>query len=147
MNNNNILKTSLLILSILLLISCEKEYKPVSGITTLGVTEITATSAVCGGKLDAYWDNLSMGIVCSTNPYPESNMINTNAKYDDSVHEVLAENISLTGNSFSCEIPGLAPNTKYYVRAYVKLKFVSSKNEREDIIKYGEQLEFTTLAE
>ena len=69
-----ILKTLLLILSISLLVNCKKDKeKPPPDITTLEATEITATTAICGGELVDYRDGLAMGICWGTNQNPTVN--------------------------------------------------------------------------
>ena len=94
-------------------------------VSTNEVTNITETSAICGGNvLDAGGGIISARGVCwgtSINP-----TINTN---DTTI------NGSGTG-SFTSNITGLSPATTYYVRAY-------ATNEKGTA--YGEQLTFTTL--
>jgi len=120
-----ILKTLLLILSISL-VSCKKEEmdKRPRPISTLEVTEITSTSAICGGEMDVYTIMGYRGICWSTNPNPTEN---DSRAYDTTYGEA----------SFSCIMTNLTPNTKYYVRAF----------HTTYITNYGEQMEFTTLAE
>ena len=123
-----ILKTLLLILSISL-VSCKKDdVKQPPNISTLDVAEITATTAVCGGEMDDVYLGLSAGVVFSTNPNPT---------LDNSL--TFPYTMELNEKHFICEMSYLTPNTKYYVRAYV-IRFGGD-------IKYGEQKEFTTLAE
>ena len=122
------LKVLLLILSISL-ISCEKKYKVKTPpeISTLKVTEITATTAVCGGQIDKYWDDLGMGVCWDTEPDPIPGV----------TYFIEA---ALPGKSFSCEMTNLKPNTKYYARAFIASRGNST-------INYGAQMVFTTLAE
>ena len=124
-----ILKTLLVILSISL-VNCKKEDKSKlpSEISTLEVTEITATTAVCSGEIDDYWKDLIVGICWSTDP---------NIIYDDIYNSYSVSQSQ--EKRFSCEMTNLIPNTKYYVRAYVANSYGTTK--------YGEQIEFTTLAD
>ena len=122
-----ILKTLLLILTISL-VNCKKEDKNLPpNISTLEVTEITATTAVCGGEIkidELYYYDGFKGICYSTNPNPT---------IDDDRFPALEDE-----KLFSCKMINLSPNTKYYVRAFVG-------NGRG--VKHGEQKEFITLAE
>ena len=122
-----ILKTLLLIISISL-VSCKKDKIETPNVSTSEITEITATTAVCGGELEDIYLDMLAGIVFSTNPNPTR---------DNSL--TFPPTMALSEKRFICEMSYLTPNTKYYVRAYVK--------RYEGDIKYGEQKEFTTLAE
>ena len=98
--------------------------KPFTFLTS-EVTEITATTAVSGGELDRYYSFSSSGICWSTNPNPTKN--------DFAIHYIHYD------KDASCKITNLTPNTKYYVRAFLK--------DYYGIFHYGTQVEFTTLAE
>ena len=129
------LKVLLLILSISL-ISCEKKYKVKTPpeISTLEVTEITATSAVCGGEMEDYWKDLTLGILWSTEPWTVTetgSIVVTSETIGSSYPE-------MPGKRFTCQMTDLTPNTKYYVRALASCHYG---------LKCGEQIEFTTLAE
>ena len=94
-------------------------------VTTAEVTEITSSSATCGG--DVTTDNGSAvtarGICWSTSSNP-----------------TIEDNKTTDGSgigSFTSQIPDLVPNTQYYVRAYATNAAGTS---------YGEQKSFTTLA-
>ena len=128
------LKTLLLILSISL-VSCKEEKLPPTppDITTLEATEITATSAVCGGEMDDYRNDLAIGIEWSINP---QNTENGNLLYALETWEFVAP--VLPGKRFICEMTGLTPNTKYYVFAWVS-NYMG--------YRFGQVIEFTTLAE
>jgi len=122
-----ILKTLLLILTISL-VNCKKEDKNLPpNISTLEVTEITATTAVCGGEIkidELYYSAGNMGICFNTKPNPTT---------DDYSYSALGGE-----KLFSCKIINLTPNTKYYVRAFVG---------NGSGLKYGEEMVFTTKAE
>ncbi|MBR6775667.1 MAG: DUF1566 domain-containing protein [Bacteroidales bacterium] len=103
--------------------------RPVSGVqlptvTTNDVTNITSSSATCGGNVtfDGGFDITARGVCWSTNPNPT---INDNKTSDGNG----------TG-SFTSSITGLTANITYYVRAY-------ATNEKGT--SYGEQRSFTTL--
>ncbi|MDR2910082.1 MAG: fibronectin type III domain-containing protein [Bacteroidales bacterium] len=132
---NTILKISLLILSISL-ISCKKEIPPPPDVTTLGVTDITATSAVCSAELD-YSEGLLVGVECWTTPDPSNPLISVKITNND-MHPVPDED-SFQGDRFSCEMTGLTPGTQYWVVAHVR--------HYSGITKYGEVIVFTTPAE
>ena len=96
----------LLILSILpLLDSCKKE--PALPVVTIAeVSEITQTSIKTGGNVtsDGGAEIIVAGICWSTSPSPSVRDKHTNDGYDI--------------GPFSTNLTGLAPNTKYYIRAY-----------------------------
>ncbi|MFO7924143.1 MAG: FISUMP domain-containing protein [Bacteroidales bacterium] len=98
-----------------------------STLTTAGVTEITATTAISGGNItsDGGTAITARGVVWATdeNPTMETNIGST----DDGTG---------TG-TFTSEITGLVPGTHYYVRAYATNSVGTS---------YGGQVEFTTEA-
>ena len=95
-------------------------------VTTSEVTDITSSSATCGGNVTT--DNGSAvtarGICWSTSQNPT---INDSKTTDGS-----------GVGSFTSRIPNLVPNTQYYVRAYATNAAGTS---------YGEEVSFTTLAE
>ena len=95
-------------------------------VTTSAVTQITETTAVAGGNVtaDGGASVTERGVVYGTaeNPTTASGKV---------------VNGSGTG-AFTCNLTGLQPNTKYYVRAYA----VNSQGTA-----YGEQVSFTTLEE
>jgi hypothetical protein len=118
-------KILLLVLSISL-VSCHKEYiiHP-PGISTLEVTGITATTAVCGGELEYFVPEIvSTGIRWWTEQDTVRNLIELNIKDE---------------TRFSYEITDLAPNTKYNVRTFVRTSPGGTN--------LGELKEFTTLPE
>jgi len=126
-----ILKTLLLVLSISL-VSCKKDGKYPPEILKTEVTEITATSAVVSVELVDYWEGLEMGIVWNTDP-------------DRILMEADNFLFASHGKHFFIEITDLAPDTKYYVMAFVGASYAIKKVI--GINNYGELVEFTTLAE
>lgn len=90
---------------------------------TQPVTNITQTTATCGGSITAsdYVDVTERGICWNTDGVP-----------------TLADNHASSGSgigSFDCNMTGLSPNTTYHVRAYVQLG--------SEYI-YGNETSFTT---
>ena len=92
-------------------------------VTTAAVTSVTETSAVTGGNVtsDGNASVTERGVVYATTQNPTT----ANTKVASG---------SGTG-SFVCNLSGLQPNTKYYVRAYA----INSKGTA-----YGEEISFTT---
>ncbi|MDO5342668.1 MAG: hypothetical protein Q4F69_09490 [Bacteroidia bacterium] len=78
----------------------------VAAVTTKGVTEITATTAVCGGEVvnENGWRVTARGVCWSTEPNPTPS----------DPHTVDGEGVG----DFTSEITGLNADTRYYVRAY-----------------------------
>jgi len=98
-------------------------------LSTLEVTGITATTAVSGIDMrysQSYGGYETRGICWSTNEEPTLS--------DFTIYD---SGIGGSPTHFSCTMTNLTPNTKYYVRAFVRARAVH----------YGEQREFTTLAE
>jgi uncharacterized protein (TIGR02145 family) len=95
-------------------------------VTTNVVTDITTSSAVCGGKIvsDGYSEITECGICYSTSADPT---------IDDK--KVVCEQND--NGEFSAELTGLSENTTYYVRAYA----INAKGTA-----YGEERSFTTVA-
>lgn len=94
-------------------------------VTTVPVTNITQTSAKCGGEVnnDGGTEVTERGVCWSSNHSPTVNN-----------HKVQAgEGMG----SFTCNITGLNANTKYYVRAYA----INTKGPN-----YGEEVDFVTGA-
>jgi len=102
--------------------SCDKAEIPV--LTTIGITNITISSATCWGNInsDGGSEIISRGVTWDTV---------TNSK---------AGNSKLEGETdiggFSCSITGLNANTRYYVRAFAINRIGMA---------YGNELTFTTL--
>lgn len=102
--------------------------KDVISITTSSVTDISKTTATCGGNITADGGSsiTSRGVVWSTaqNPTIENNTGKTTDGFGTGV--------------FTSNLTGLTPNTTYYAKAY-------AVNATE--IQYGDQIAFTTLSE
>ena len=95
-----------------------------TSVTTADITNITATTAVCGGNIsnDGGGTITDRGVCWALTPSP-------------SIESGSHLSIGNGTGSFSGTITGLAPNTPYYVRAYAtNVKGTS----------YGEQKTFTT---
>ena len=95
-------------------------------VVTSDVTDITTSSAVCGGKItsNGYSEITECGICYSTSADPT---------IDDK--KVVCEQND--NGEFSAELTGLSENTTYYVRAYA----INAKGTA-----YGEERSFTTVA-
>lgn len=95
-------------------------------VTTYVPTEITATTAQCGGHVTATGAArlAELGVCWGTeeNPVATDNHLSTTA----------------TSQPFTCTLEGLQPETQYHVRAYALY---------ESEYHYGEDLTFTTLAD
>jgi predicted RNA-binding protein (virulence factor B family) len=124
------IKIFLIILSISL-VSCHKKLNVIQppGISTLEVTDITATTAVCGGELEYLSNDVSS---FGMSWWTEQDTV-TGSIYVDYKNEL----------RFSHEMTGLIPNTKYYVQVFVD----AAKDGVFGDMKAGETKEFTTLPE
>ena len=93
-------------------------------VKTMEVKYITPTGATCSFTVNSKSTVTEQGVCVGkgTAPTPDNN-------------RYFPKNI--TGPSFSAEISGLAPASKYYVRAYAKNSLGT--------IYYGNELSFTTL--
>ena len=113
--------TVMVCMAMALCVSCKKDNAEPSGgntggggtqtvatVTTEEVTEITKTTAVCGGEVESEngWAVTERGVCWNTEPNPTPS---------DS-HTVDGEGVG----AFTSEMTGLEPGTKYYVRAYAK---------------------------
>lgn len=120
----NIIRISGVILLIILIHSCSKEKALVPIITTADISDITQTTAICGGNItsDESTTITARGVCWSTNfnPTTEDN------KTQDGVGS----------SSFISNVTGLESGTKYYVRAYATNVAGTG---------YGSELSFTTL--
>lgn len=116
---------TLMILMAILSISCEKKPK-IPGIITAEISDITTNSAVSGGEItdDGGASIISMGICwgASDNPTIENNFIN------------------VSGNtaSFTGQLTGLLPKSRYFIRAFASNSAGTG---------YGESRTFTTLGD
>jgi hypothetical protein len=114
----------LLIISIFLIHSCEKDKPTLPSIVTVPVTEISNITATSGGEIisDGRGDIVLQGICWGTDTIP-----------------TIRKNIALDStevDSFTCKMAGLNPNTTYYVRAFAT---------NIAGIGYGSPISFTTL--
>ena len=113
----------LLVLIASLLMSC-KEEKEQPIVKTTTVTEITESSAICGGEVinDGGSEVTARGVCWSTNQ-----------------NTTIEDNKTTDGNgvgNFTSNIQNLVPNTQYYVRAYATNEVGTS---------YGDEVSFITL--
>ena len=92
-------------------------------VSTANVSNITQTTATCGGTVTSSAAVTARGVCWSTNKYPKVN----GSKTEDGTG---------AGN-FESSITNLKPGTTYYVRAYATTS---------DGTNYGEQMSFTTEA-
>ena len=102
--------------------SCTKKEVPV--LSTASVTEITSTSATCGGTITAEGSGtvVSLGVCWGTEAEPTINDFKTS---------------ELAGSAtFKSYLKGLIANTTYHVRAYAT---------NDAGIGYGNEVTFTTL--
>ena len=110
----------------------ETEKIVLPAVTTMQVSDVTTTSAKCGGEVTSEGNGTvtARGICWSVSPNPT---IEDNKTNDGSG----------TG-SFASQIPDLVPNTQYYVRAYATneagtaygeiVVFYTSKEEQPEIV-------------
>jgi hypothetical protein len=123
MKHSFIIKYLVLLISIVVLHSCQKEGFPV--LSTLEVTNITAISALSGGNITSDGGSaiISKGVCWSTDSGPTLNGQKTND--------------GTGSNNFNSIITGLKRNANYYVRAYATNKTGTS---------YGNEILFNTLS-
>lgn len=104
--------------------SCEKDDYNLPTLTTAAISDITSSSANCGGTIsnDGGASIVAKGVCWSTKETP-----------------LITDNIAVNGtgiDSFTSIITDLSPNTTYYVRAFA----TNSKGTG-----YGNTISFTTL--
>ncbi|MCQ2309965.1 MAG: hypothetical protein MJZ78_08325 [Bacteroidales bacterium] len=109
--------TVMVCMAMALCVSCKKDdnnnpggggTQTVATVTTEEVTEITKTTAVCGGEVKSEngWAVTERGVCWGVEPNPTP-----------------SDNCTVDGDGigkFTSEMTGLEPGTKYYVRAYAK---------------------------
>jgi uncharacterized protein (TIGR02145 family) len=106
-------------------LSCKKEKGRVINVATDSITNIRATSALAKGTVVDLGDGISQHGHCwDTLDYPA---IDDNTTLNGSVHQL---------GEYSSYLTNLLPNTRYFVRAYVR---------NDDYLEYGSVLSFTTL--
>ena len=128
---------------VLLAAGCQKSsYVKVN---TYAPTEITATTAKCGGEFTFTTDDIgpfTVGICWSTSPKPTHN--DQRVTYPHQQEPFVINEV----NSWKCVIMGLQPNTKYYVRAFVHPSHDDSQSHwfggYGNSYYYGNQVTFTT---
>ncbi|MFC0877142.1 fibrobacter succinogenes major paralogous domain-containing protein [Saccharicrinis sp. FJH2] len=108
-NITNLTKTVLVLFTLLFTYNCSKdddEKVEIPTVTTIGASEITQTSALCGGEIisNGGADITSRGLCWNTKISPT---------IDDNI---ILENSDIS--KFSNTITGLKAYSKYYVRAY-----------------------------
>lgn len=114
----------IIVITCLLSIGCEKEEEPtLPTVTTAEVTDITQTGAKTGGEVisDGNATVTARGVCWSTSENP-------------TIEDNKTEDGSGTGE-FNSTVFGLAPNAKYYLRAYAT---------NSEGTSYGNQREFNT---
>ena len=113
-----------MILVTMILVSCKPEPEKAT-VVTKEVTSITSVSAKVIGSVtdDGGVEVISRGACWSTN-------------IDPTIDNAMSMGASSGIGNFECEIKGLEPNTKYYVKAYATNSVGLS---------YGEQKEFVTM--
>ena len=126
--SNNILLIILLFVIISIFNACKPEPEPEPqttgsvSVTTSSVSNITETSAKCGGTVTASGYSVgNCGLCYSETPNP-------------TINSYITSDMIGTG-TFTSTMSGLEPGTKYYVRAYATTSSGTL---------YGEQKEFTT---
>ncbi|HBZ26521.1 MAG TPA: hypothetical protein DEO54_09865 [Rikenellaceae bacterium] len=100
----------------------------IPSVTTADITEITSSSAICGGSVTNGGGAAvsARGICWSTDTAP-----------------TLSDNTTSNGNgtgSFTSNILGLSPNTTYYVRAYATNPLGTSYGEEKNFTSKGEEI-------
>ena len=123
----------------LLLFSCGPQENPdpvIPSVTTGDVTDITTTTAFCGGNVTADGGAavIARGVCWSTLENPTTSDSKTT---DDLAQRTKAEDGTGLG-TYTSHVTGLSPNTTYYVRAYAT---------NANGTAYGEQRTFTTNAQ
>ena len=101
-------------------------------VTTSEVTDITETSAVCGGVItdDGGGEIIAKGVVWSRYENPTVDQI---TKTDDGGGETLL---------FTSYMSGMFSGTTYYVRAYVTNEAGTSYGEQKEFATYGAYIEY-----
>lgn len=114
------------LITTLVMQSCKKNKAALPILTTTEATSITQTTVTSGGNItsDGGAEVIVAGICWNTSPAPSVKEIHTN------------DGKGL--GSFTSNLTGLIPNTKYYIRAYAY---------NEAGAGYGNEISFTTFAQ
>ena len=131
--------TALLALAILVFFTAGCKKDSLVRVITQSPTEITATTALCGGEFTFTTDEIgpfTVGVCWSTSPKP--NYYDQRITYPHQQEPFVINQ----ANPWECVITGLQPNTKYYVRAFVHPSHDDSHWGNN--YYYGDQVTFTT---
>lgn len=133
----NLITISALAILVLFATSCKKD--SFVSVITHSPTEITATTALCGGEFTFATDEIgpfTVGVCWSTSPKPTHNDQRVTYPYQQEPFVINQ------ANPWECVISGLQPNTQYYVRAFVHPSHDNSSWGTG--YYYGDQVTFTT---
>ena len=133
----NLITISALAILVLFATSCKKD--SFVSVITHSPTEITATTALCGGEFTFATDEIgpfTVGVCWSTTPKPTHNDQRVTYPYQQEPFVINQ------ANPWECVISGLQPNTQYYVRAFVHPSHDNSNWGTG--YYYGDQVTFTT---
>ena len=133
----NLITISALAILVLFATSCKKD--SLVSVITHSPTEITATTALCGGEFTFATDEIgpfTVGVCWSTSPKPTHNDQHVTYPYQQEPFVINQ------ANPWECVISGLQPNTQYYVRAFVHPSHDNSNWGTG--YYYGDQVTFTT---
>ena len=133
----NLITISALAILVLFATSCKKD--SLVSVITHSPTEITATTALCGGEFTFATDEIgpfTVGVCWSTSPKPTHNDQRVTYPYQQELFVINQ------ANPWECVISGLQPNTQYYVRAFVHPSHDNSNWGTG--YYYGDQVTFTT---
>ena len=130
-------KVGLLIVMIFVLGGCDglhDNYYMEGSVKTLKAKEITNNSAVIEGDINIIF----AGNKTEYNIVSQGVRVGTSPGVFDKV--VVYSTTGGTGR-FSCKVVDLLPNSKYYVRTYVNIKYYGKEDNN---FFYGNTIEFTT---
>jgi len=133
----NLITISALAILVLFATSCKKD--SLVSVITHSPTEITTTTALCGGEFTFATDEIgpfTVGVCWSTSPKPTHNDQRVTYPYQQEPFVINQ------ANPWECVISGLQPNTQYYVRAFVHPSHDNSNWGTG--YYYGDQVTFTT---
>jgi len=148
---------AILCLNLILMISCQKEQnvekpKKIPILITSPITEITKTTAICGGKIlvantslfeETGLDSIirTNGVCWSSNEHPTLTdskiVIVTRPTWYGDIGYNPNKHVDTVKCDFSCKLVNLIPNTKYYLRSYAT---------NSDGVFYGNEISFITLS-